>query len=73
MHPETLLKNLQTLYNWILENDYCIPKCEFFTGEIWHTQFGLDVLDLTLQYLKKGMKIGWFMIASNCSFLLDEI
>ena len=72
MNPELLLKNLRILYDWILDNNYCIPKIEFFTGEIWHSQFGLDVLETTLEYLKKGLNVGWWMIASNCSFLFNE-
>lgn len=67
-----LLHNLEILYDYILDNNFNIPKAELFTGEIWHTQFGLDVLDLTLKYLQKGMKIDWFVIASNCSFLMNE-
>lgn len=73
MDKELILKNLHILYDWIIENNYHIPKCEFFTGEIWQTQFGLDVLDITLNYLKKGLQVDWFMIASNCSFLFDEV
>lgn len=71
--PELLLRNLKLLYEYIMENSYNIPKIEFFSGEIWQTQFGLDILDLTFEYLKKGMQIGWFMIPSNCSFIFDKI
>lgn len=67
-----ILNNLKILYDYIIEQNYHIPKVEFFTGEIWHTQFGLDILDITLQYLKKGLKVDWFMIASNCSFISDD-
>lgn len=73
MDPQLILHNLRLLFDWIIENGYQIPKCEFFTGEIWHTAFGLEVLEITLEYLKKGLCVGWFMIASNCSFLMDEI
>lgn len=73
MNQSQIMKNLRILYDWIMDNDYCIPKCELFTGEIWQSQFGLDVLELTLEYVKKGIQIGWWMIASNCSFLFDEV
>lgn len=66
--PKLLLHNLELVYKMILENHYHIPKLEFFSGEIWHTQFGLDVLDLTLQYIKKGMDITWILTACNASF-----
>lgn len=71
--PAHLLKNLQILYDFILEHNYHIPKVEFFSGEIWHTQFGLDVLDLTEKYIEKGMRVDWFLIASNCSFIFDKV
>lgn len=68
-----LLNNLKLLYDWILENNFCIPEINFFTGEIWQSQFGLDILDLTLNYIKNGMNIGYWMIPSNCSFINDDI
>ena len=71
--PEIIMKNLEIVYNWILDNNYYIRETEFFSGEIWHTKFGLDVLELTYQYLQKGMRIGAFVIPSNCSFVLDTV
>lgn len=73
MNPDLLKKNLRILYQHILDEGYHIPKCEFFSGEVWAYQLGLDILEITLEYLKKGMEIDWFMIASNCSFLFDEV
>lgn len=73
LDQELLLHNLQLLYDWILEKDYSIPKVEFFSGEIWHTEFGWKILDLTLQYLHKGLKFNMFLIASNFSFIFDDI
>ena len=71
--PELILKNLRIIYDWIIKNEYSIPKVEFFTGEIWHTQFGWDVLDLTLEYLQKGMKTPFYLVASNFSFIFDDV
>lgn len=70
--PELIKKNLRILYEYILEKGYNIPKLEFFSGEIWHSQFGWDILDITLEYIKRGMTIGWIMIASNCSFVIKD-
>ena len=67
--PKLLLHNLEILFNYIMERNFHIPKLEYFTGEIWHSQFGLDILELTLQYVKKGMQIDWILIAANCSFI----
>ena len=70
--PKLLLHNLRILYDFIMENDYRLPEIDFFTGEIWHTQFGLDVLDTTIEYLRQGMQVDHFLIASNCSFVNDD-
>lgn len=70
--PKLLLSNLHSLYQWVLDNRFNIPRCDLFSGEIWHTNFGLEVLEETLNFLKQGMHIEWFMIASNCSFVFDE-
>lgn len=67
-----ILHNLCLLYDYIMENNFHIPKVEFFTGEIWHTQFGWDILQTTLDYLKKGLRVDWFLIASNCSFVFHD-
>ena len=72
-NKELIMKNLGILYQWIIDEQFFIPRIEFFSGEIWHSQYGLDVLQLTYDYLKKGMKVNSILIPSNCSFLLDEI
>ena len=68
-NKDTILNNLKILYDYIIEQKYHIPKIEFFTGEIWHTNFGLEILEITYQYLQNGLNVDWFMIASNCSFV----
>lgn len=69
---ELILHNLKVVLQWILDNDYFIRNIDLFTGEIWHTQFGLDVLDTILEYLDKGMRAQGFIIPSNMSFIFDE-
>lgn len=70
--PALIINNLKLLYDFILKNNYHIPLADIFTGEIWHTQLGLDFFETTLQYLKKGMRIDQFLIASNCSFVYND-
>ena len=43
-----------------------------FSGEIWHTQLGLDILELTLKYIPKGLKFGSITIPSNCTFVNND-
>lgn len=69
---EIILENLKKLYNWIIKENLYIPNIEFFTGEIWDTNFGYEVLDITYQAIQNGLQVDWFMIPSNCSFCLEE-
>ena len=73
MNPELLLHNLTLIYEWLLEHNYYIKTLDFFSGDIWQTQFGLDVLQLTYDYMQKGMMFDSILIASNCSFVNDSI
>lgn len=70
--PEIILKNLKILFNYVIANNFDIPCLDIFSGEIWGTQFGIDVLELIYQYVTHGMKIGYILIASNCSFVADQ-
>lgn len=69
---EKILNNLKVILQWIVDNNYDIKTIDLFTGEIWHSQFGLDVLDTILNYLDKGLKTNNFIIPSNMSFIWDE-
>lgn len=69
---DTILQNLKILYNWIVENNFQIPKIEFFSGEIWDSYLGQQVLKITLEYLHKGMQIQEFIIPSNFSFIKND-
>lgn len=70
-----ILNNLQIFLNYLIENNYDnILKFSLFSGEIWHTQFGLDVLETIYQYCLKAKQPPLsIMIPSNFSFILDDI
>jgi|GEM_PF-1533149 len=72
LNPEQIKENLKIFYDWVIANNYCIPQIEFYTGEIWHSKFGTDILDITFDYLLAGLQVRQFMIPSNCSFLKDR-
>ena len=72
MNHENILHNLRLLYDYIMINNFHIPTLDMFSGEIWHSQLGLDVLDITLEYLRKGMRINTILIPSNCSFVMND-
>lgn len=80
-HPElydapkdskTLLKNLHILLDYMVENNYIPATLDLFSGEIWHTQFGLDVLNTILEYVRNGWNVPNIMISSNCSFIMNR-
>lgn len=67
-----ILKNLGILLDWMTENNFFIPEIDLFTGEIWHSSFGLEILDLIYKKIQNGFRCGSFIIPSNCSFLNDK-
>ena len=48
--PELIKKNLRIFLDYVLENKFYIPEVEVFSGEIWHSQLGFDVLEILLEY-----------------------
>lgn len=72
--PDIILNNLKVLMDWVVENHFYIPTIEFFTGEVWHTQFGLDMLQIVYDaIIKNELQTDMVLIPSNCSFILDSI
>ena len=49
-----ILKNLDILINWCIENKYSIPTVDIFSGEIWHTSLGEAVLEKLLAGVENG-------------------
>lgn len=72
-NKELIMQNLERVYNWIIENNWHLQQIEFYTGEIWHTPWGLEVLELTIEYLKKGLSVSEFLIPTNASFARDRV
>lgn len=68
----TILKNLKILFDYLIEQQYYIPNIEFFTGEIWHSNFGLQVLQITLEAIQNGLQTNYILIPSNCSFVIQD-
>ena len=71
-NKELILKNLKIFLDWIIESDFIIPEIELYSGEIWHSSFGLEVLDIILESLQKRVYCEYFMIPSNVSFLRNK-
>lgn len=67
--PELILHNLELLYKYFIANKFFIPTLDMFSGEVWHTKLGLDILELTYDYALKGLGFNTILIASNCYFV----
>lgn len=69
---DLILKNLNILLEWFKQENMFIPTIELFSGEIWHTSYGLEVLEIILKHVKQGFQTNTIVIPSNCSFLRNE-
>lgn len=66
---DTILSNLEKVFDYLITNAFHPKSIEFFSGEIWHTAFGEQILEMTYQATLRGLKCDYFMIPSNCSFV----
>lgn len=67
---ENILKNLRIILDWVVENRFYLPNIDLFGGEIWHTPFGLEVLDTVYEYVStKGMPLPFITIPTNGTFI----
>lgn len=71
-NEETILSNLESFYSWVIKNDFHIRTIDFFSGEIWHTKFGLEILELTYRALLSGLHCKEFMIPTNGTFVIED-
>lgn len=69
---KTILKNLHIVLEWCIENEFSFSEFSIFSGEIWHTDFGIDVLNTFLEYFQRGLKVNRVTIPSNCSFVVYD-
>ena len=67
--PKIILHNLDILLKYFYANNFHFPAIDLYSAEIWHSQFGRDVLELLYKYIKMGLSVEWIIIASNCSFV----
>ena len=68
---EVILGNIRLILQHIREEGLSLPSLELFSGEIWHTEFGLKVLQVVAEEIALGTSVRHVIIPSNCSFILD--
>lgn len=70
---DKIIKNLKAFFDWLLENNYQIPSIEYYGGEIWHSSFGMEILDITLDYIDKGLRLpNGILLPTNGTFLESD-
>lgn len=69
---KTILNNLRILINHLTEKQYNVHRFDIFSGEIMHTQFGIDILDEIYRGKQNGLLVDEIHIPTNCSFILNE-
>ena len=69
-----IINNFKILLSFLIEQKIYPRKFDFFTGEIWHTSFGLEILDIFLNdYIKIApVKPKIIVIPSNMWFVLND-
>lgn len=71
--PAIIKKNLKILLNNFIEKGYThLNRVDIFTGEIWNTDFGYEILDIVLKYVQAGLKLDNFVLPTNGSFLYND-
>lgn len=69
---EQILKNLDILLNFFLQKDLFIHSLQLYSGEIWSSEFGLNILKILLEKNIQKTFCKKIIIPSNMSFLLDD-
>lgn len=73
--PQLILKNLKMLFDYMIENDIAPSHMDIFSGEIWQTKFGLDILDSILNdYIMRhpSKPLKEVVIPANMFFIVDR-
>lgn len=72
MEPETIKENMKVFLDWCLGEGFSFNQVDLFSGEIWHSPFGWEILDILLSYIRRGLRIETVMIPTNASFVLSD-
>ena len=66
---QTILNNLKILLDYLIEKKYRIDRLDIFSGEIWESDFGIEILEILFKYLKDNKIFNKILIPSNGSFI----
>ena len=69
---KTILNNIIIILNYLKDNNCVLNKLNIFSGEIWSSDFGFQVLEIIYNEYKKYKFSDLILIPSNMTFLLDN-
>lgn len=68
-NKETIITNLKKILDWCIKEEFLLPNLDLFSGEIWHTNYGLEILDIVYDYIvNKGLMCLSVTIPTNGTF-----
>ena len=68
-NQEEILNNISILLDYYHSKKFKFPRLDLFSGEIWHTDFGIKILTTILAKIKLGLEIKMIIIPSNFTFI----
>ena len=68
-NSEEILNNISILLDYYKSQNFKFPRIDLFSGEIWHTDFGIKILTIILTKIKLGLEIEEIVIPSNFTFI----
>lgn len=68
-NQEQIINNISILLDYYIEQGFSFPRVDLFSGEIWHTDFGIKILITILAKLRVGLNIMTIIIPSNFTFI----
>lgn len=64
-----IIHNISLLLDFIIANKFYISTLDIFSGEIWHTDFGIEILDCIYNHIKKHRFTKKIVIPTNGTFI----
>ena len=73
INHKTIINNLYNFMMFLYKNKYKVKTLDFFSGEIWHTDFGVEVLSTVYEFMKNTYKFAdRITIPTNASFIMYD-
>lgn len=71
-NKEKIVENLHIILQHFIDEKLVLNRLDLFSGEIWGYPFGNKILDIILEYVKKGLQIRMISIPTNGSFAFSQ-